>query len=280
MTGENIQLIVTNVSDIYGNVQTPADTSLFVIGTTVTGTDPTAINLSSVKLSQLENFADSMDIRFTVGSPATYDRLVNFTISGTATYNEDYTIRFPNGQPITSTFNGSQGKITIPANTNQVILCIKPIKDNLPEPDETVTITLAEGGNYVIGSVYSKTDTIKNDDLSKPVVFMNGPTNICAGQTLTLATNSTIDGQPVYSYYWDNGTVTNSNQSFNVTSPGTYTLTVYTANGFSGVSDPINVTISNLPAPNLGADITLYKDCFGETTNLSSLFNTTGFSST
>lgn len=280
MTGEELELIVSNVADIYGNVQILGDSSRFVVGTTVAAVGANAINLSSVKSSQLENFSDSMDIRFTVTSPATNDRLINFTISGTATYNEDYTVRFPAGQPVTSTFNGSQGKISILANTTQAILRIKPIKDNISEPDETVTITLAEGGNYLLGAVYTKTDTIKNDDLSNPVVIKNGPTNICAGQSLTLSTNSTIDGQPVYSYYWDNGTFNSGDQTVNITSPGTYTLTVYTANGFSGVSDPIVVTISPLAAPSIGPDVTVIKNCFEETTNLLSLFNTTGLTST
>ncbi len=277
--GENIQLIVTNIADVYGNVQPLADTSLFVVGTTVPGTGPSALNLTVTRSSVKENANDSLDFRFNIGTSVNYDRFVNYTISGTATYGTDYTVRYPAGQPPTTSFNGIQGKIYILQGQVQAILRIKAIGDNILEPDETITISLAEG-DYVLGSVISKTDTIKNDDLNKPMVYKNGPTNLCAGQSLTLSTDNTIDGLPVFSYQWTNGTTSYGTQSLNVTQPGTYRLTVYTANGFTGVSDSILVTISGQPAPSLGADITVYKSCFGETTNLNTLFTTTGLSAT
>ncbi|MES2774427.1 MAG: LamG-like jellyroll fold domain-containing protein [Bacteroidota bacterium] len=276
LVGENLQLIVNNIADVYGNVQTAADTSLFVVGTTVPGTGPAALNLTVTRSSMRENVNDSLDFRFNIGTSVNYDRLVNYTVSGTAIYGTDYTVRYPVGQPAATSFNGIQGKIYILAGQVQATLRIKAIGDNILEPDETITVSLAEG-DYTPGSVISKTDTIKNDDLSKPIIIQNGPLNICGGQTLSFSTNNTIDGQPVFSYQWTRGgTTVGSTQSINVTEAGTYRLTVYIATGFTGVSDSLVVTTSALPAPNLGADVTVYKSCFGETTNLNSLFNTTG----
>lgn len=280
MTGENMRLVVTNIADIYGNTRTVSDTSYFVVGTTVAGTGPTAVNLSSLKNNMMENLTDSMDIRFTVTQSATNDRRINFTVGGTATYGEDYIIRLSNGQPISSSVTGVQGNVTILANTTQAVVRIYPIKDNMLEPDETIIISLGEGGDYVLGSVISQTVTIRNDDLNPPVILRTGPLNICAGQSLTLSTNSVLDGKNIYSYNWNNGAgFTSGNQTISVTQPGTYILTVYTLDGFTGVSGPINVTVSALTAPSLGADITINNICYEETTNLLSLFNTTGLTS-
>ena len=280
LVGENIQLIVNSITDMYGNIQVAPDTSLFVVGTTVVGTGPNTLNLTVTRSSVRENANDSLDFRFNIQTASNDDRLINYTIGGTATFGTDYTVSYPAGQPLTTSFNGIQGKIYIQKFQTQAILRIKAIGDNTLEPDETITISLAEG-DYVLGSSITKTDTIKNDDHSKPVVYKNGPLNLCAGQTLTLSTDNTIDGLPVLSYQWTNGAATyGTTQTISVTQPGTYRLTVFTGNNFTGVSDSLMVTISSLPAPALGADVTVNKDCFGEATNLNSLFTTTGLTAT
>jgi hypothetical protein len=66
---------------------------------------------------------------------------------------------------LTTTHNGAQGNITILKNTTVAVLRIKPVLDAVFEPNETITVTLAEGGNYSLGATLSLTDTIRNDDL-------------------------------------------------------------------------------------------------------------------
>ena len=273
---DTMRLIMTGISDVYGNSKPLADTSYFVIGTTVAGTGTTVLNLSSNRRSMFENAFDSLEVRFSLPAPALNNTLVNYTITGTATHLADYIVRYPAGQPASTSFNGTQGTISILKNATTAILRIKPVGETLFEPNETITITLSEGGNYSLGTVLTMTDTIKNDDLTPPVVHRSGPLNVCQGQTLTLSTNNTIDGKPVYAYLWSNGT---TDPSLNVTSSGTYTLTVFTIDGFTGVSEPLVITISNMPPPSLGSDVTVFKDCLGETSNLTTLFNTTGLTS-
>ncbi|MEO7312808.1 MAG: hypothetical protein ABIX01_20660, partial [Chitinophagaceae bacterium] len=270
--GERMRLIVKNIADINGNIKPIADTSFFTIGVTTTNTGTKVLNLSSLKSAMLENGNDSMDIRFTLPVAAANNTTVNYSISGTATYGSDYTVSYPAGQPISTSFNGTQGKITVLSGTAQAILRIKPVKDNLREADETITISLLEGADYFLGSVISKTDTIKNDDHSAPVIIA-----ACNGSSVLLSTSNMIDGQPVFAYLWSTGS---TNPTLNVTTSGTYSLTVYTSEGFTGISTPFVVNAASFTQPALGPDITVYKNCFGETTNLTTLFNTTGFTTT
>ena len=269
---DSMRVILQNVTDVYGNVKPVPDTLFFVVGNTVAGSGSKAVTMSAIKLGMRENANDSMDIRFTIATPNPVNRTqINFTVGGSAGFSPDYTVRYPAGQPLYSSFNGSQGTITILPNTTTAILRIKPIGDALLEPDETVTVSLAEGGDYVLGSVVSITDTIKNDDHTAPVIIAGGPTSICNGSTLSLTVSDSIDGQPVYGYLWSNGS---STRTINVSTAGSYTVTVYTIDGLTGVSAPLQVTL--FASPSLGADKTVYKNCYGETTNLTTLYITTG----
>ncbi|MEP7108436.1 MAG: carboxypeptidase-like regulatory domain-containing protein [Ferruginibacter sp.] len=273
LEGENMRVIVSNISDVYGNIKVRPDSSWFSIGTSVTGTGPTALNLSLVKPAVFENSNDSMEVRFVLASPATNNILINYTISGTATYNNDYTVSYSVNQPLTTSFNGAQGTIEILKNFSQAVLKIRPVGDALFELDETITISLAEGGDYLLGNSISKTDTIKNDDHTSPIILASGSTTICNGGSLTLTTKDSIDGQPVYAYLWTGG---GNNQILPVSTPGIYTVTVFTSNGFSGVSAPLEVKVSNTDRPSIGPDTTVFQNCVGDITNLLSLFNTTG----
>jgi len=78
---------------------------------------------------------------FTNASPL----LVNFTVSGSATPGIDY---------------ASVGtSVTIPAGQNSATVTVTPVADGLPEPPETVVVTLASG-QYAIGFQSEATVTI------------------------------------------------------------------------------------------------------------------------
>ncbi|HEX7708971.1 MAG TPA: FG-GAP-like repeat-containing protein [Thermoanaerobaculia bacterium] len=66
----------------------------------------------------------------------------------------------------------------------------------------------------------------------------SGPTTFCEGGSVTL---TAPDG---YSYLWSNGATT---QSIEMTTSGSYTVTVTNANGCSATSDPTIVTVNDLP---------------------------------
>jgi hypothetical protein len=74
---------------------------------------------------------------------------VQFTVAGTATAGSDYT--------------ALPTSVTIPAGQTSVTVTVSPINDTLPEPSETVVLTLAPGG-YVIGGTGAATVIIGDDD--------------------------------------------------------------------------------------------------------------------
>jgi len=71
-------------------------------------------------------------------------------------------------------------------------------------------------------------------------ISADGSTNLCQGNTVTLTASDAA------SYTWSNGAVT---QSITVGSAGNYFVTVQDANGCSGVSNTINVTIKSAALP-------------------------------
>jgi hypothetical protein len=66
--------------------------------------------------------------------------LVNFSVSGSATFNTDYTVTFPPG--ITGTWTATTGSVTLPIGTSQVDVTLTPTGDSTLEQDETVIINL------------------------------------------------------------------------------------------------------------------------------------------
>ncbi len=97
---------------------------------------------------------------------------VNFSVTGTATNGSDY-------QTISS-------PITIPAGQTSALLAITPIDDSFVESSENVTVSLASGSGYTVGSPSSATLAIQDDDgggSSTTVSFQDGaaPTAAYAG---------------------------------------------------------------------------------------------------
>lgn len=238
--GDSMRLIVKDITDAYGNLKTSPDTSRFTVGVTVVGTGTKLVTISTVKTSMLENASGTMDVLFTLPVTAVNDVQVNFTIAGAALYTTDYIVTYFPNQPLSTSFNGIQGNIVIPKNSTQAILKIDPVGDALQEANESLIFTLSEGGDYVIGSVISVTDTIKNDDLAPPVITANRPTTFCTGDSVVLSTAS------AFAYLWSTGATT---QSITVKTTGSYTVTIFDALGSTGISVPTQVTVNTKPNP-------------------------------
>lgn len=237
---DSMILIVKNITDIYGNQKTNADTSRFTIGYTVIGSGPKALNVSVVNPALREDNAGTMDIQFTLPSPAANDTRVNYTIAGSATFSADYTVSYSANQPLITGFNGAQGTIVILKDSTKAVLKIDPLAEGSLEPDETIIITLSSGGDYTLGSSTSGTAIILNDDLAAPVITANKPTTFCTGDSTVLSTASG------YTYLWSTGATT---QSITVKTSGSYTVTISDVNGFTGTSAPTVVTVNTRPNP-------------------------------
>jgi hypothetical protein len=101
---------------------------------------------------------------------------INYTVSGNAVFGKDYTIDYSQTQNLGTEFNGANGSLTLKKGTKKVELSVKPVANTLFEPNKTITITLAEGGDYELGANVTATGTILNDDTPKVYIF-NGSGN-------------------------------------------------------------------------------------------------------
>ena len=117
-------------------------------------------------------------------------------------------------------------------------------------------------------NVISAPATLTVDALpAKPSITTSGPTTFCAGGNVTLSSSAGT------TWLWSNGATT---QSINVTTSGSYTVSITNASGCkSPASDPVVVTVNPLPAaPTITASgpVTF---CTGESVNLTSSAGTT-----
>ncbi len=115
----------------------------------------------------------------------------------------------------------------------------------------TQSITVSTGGNYAVTvtdasgcSTLSAPVTVTVNPLPNATITAGGPTNICAGSTVTLTASAGT------SYLWNTGA---TSQSIVVSASGSYTVTVTNANGCSRTSLPTVVTVNNLPTPTISA---------------------------
>ncbi|MEO6166170.1 MAG: MopE-related protein [Chitinophagales bacterium] len=114
----------------------------------------------------------------------------------------------------------------------------------------TSAITVAATGNYSVTitdqngcSAVSLTKTITVNPLPQPVITALGPTSFCDGGSVTL------DGVAGYSTYnWSNGKNT---QTVNITSSGSYSVTVTNSSACSATSAPVTVTEWVPPVPTI-----------------------------
>lgn len=188
--GDSIRVSVTNISDLNGNGKTTTDSWRFIIGNTVPATGPRALTLSSTGTpggiiggkallsgaSVNEDAGIPIKFVFELPANAANDMLINYTVSGNGVYQKDYNIDYSQNQNLATVFNGASGSLTLKKGTKKVELSIIPIPNQQFEPDKTITITLAEGGDYELGALVTATGTILNDDSPKVYVF-NGSGN-------------------------------------------------------------------------------------------------------
>ncbi|WP_308423291.1 beta strand repeat-containing protein, partial [Lutibacter litoralis] len=123
----------------------------------LSGANPIAtISVSPTSLN--ENSGSSYIYTFSLDTNAAANTTINFSVSGTAILNTDYT------QSGATTFNASTGTVVIASGTNSKTITITPTGDTTLEPNENISITLTAGSGYDAGSPSIATATIVNDD--------------------------------------------------------------------------------------------------------------------
>jgi probable HAF family extracellular repeat protein len=92
---------------------------------------------------------------------------VNFSVTGTATFNTDYT------QTGAATFSASAGTVTLSAGSSFATVTLDPTPDFIHEGGETVTLTVTPGTGYNVGSPSSMQGTITDDDPTPTIQITN-----------------------------------------------------------------------------------------------------------
>jgi len=144
-----------------------ADSS-YSIGTTtaVTGTivddDLPVVSLAVSPEQVLEDSGNGLRFTFSRDGDTTAGLSINYSLAGTATLDTDYTGIA--ATPATKTLAFAPGSAT-------ATVLIQPTVEAWFEKNETVTLTVAPGTGYLIGTTEPVTGTILNDDL--PVITLS-----------------------------------------------------------------------------------------------------------
>jgi hypothetical protein len=147
-----------------------------------------AVSPSSVT----EDGATNLVYTFARTGSTTNPLTVNFSVSGTAGFNFDYT------QSGAASFSPSSGTVTFGAGNSTATVTVDPAADSALELGETVILTMTSGTGYNIGSPSAATGTITNDDADVSVVVApssvieDGATNLVYTFTRTGFTSGAL----------------------------------------------------------------------------------------
>lgn len=155
-----VQLAVMPLNDLTAEVPetvlvTVASGAGYTIGSPASGTvtivddEPVRVTATASDASASEAGTNNGAFTLTRTGVLTYPLPVSVTIAGTATSGSDYA--------------AVAAVQTIPAGASSLVITVTPAKDVVPEPDETVTLTLASGA-YEIGTTTAVTVTIADDE--------------------------------------------------------------------------------------------------------------------
>ncbi len=188
--GDSLRVSVRNISDLNGNGKTSADSWKFIVGNTLPATGVRALNLLATvsgsgagepSVSVLENSGDFIRFSFEFPANAPNDVLINYTMGGNAVFGKDYTVNYSHTQNLSTQLDGVNGRATLRKGTRKLDINVYPIGNEFMEPDKTIIINLAEGGDYDLGSATSATGIIIDDDAPRIFVFTgNGNYNIAS----------------------------------------------------------------------------------------------------
>ena len=118
---------------------------------TVNGTALPTVTITAPDNSASEvPSTDTGKFRISLSAPAAAPLKVFYAISGTATNGMDYQML--------------NGKVNVAAGASSAMIVVRAIDDSIPEPDETVILTLSPKPTYTIGSPNTATVTIHSNE--------------------------------------------------------------------------------------------------------------------
>ncbi len=156
------------------------------------------------------------------------------------------------------------GSVTLTANYPTGILW------NTGSTGTSLSITSSGTFSYIVDLGNGCADTSANTIVTvnpnpTPLITASGPVSFCQGGSVTLNSNYNNGN------LWSSGANTSS---INVIASGTFTITVTDANGCSGVSPSVNVTVNPIPAAPVITPSGATTFCQGGSVNLSSNYPT------
>ena len=213
----------------------------YTIATTsaVTGTianDDTSITLAVSPSSVQEDGTSNLVYTFTRAGITSNALTVNYGVSGTGTFNTDYT------QTGAASFTATTGTVSFAAGSTTATITIDPTADTTVESNETVALTLASGTGYTIATTTAVTGTIANDDVALPSISLavspasvteNGTSNLIYTFTRTGATTNAL------TVNYSVGGAGTFNTDYTQTGAASFTATTGTVNFAAGSATAI-----------------------------------------
>ena len=107
---------------------------------------------------------------------------VKYAVSGTATPGSDYVLL--------------TGSVTIPAGSATATIGVTAIDDTLPEPDETVIVTLSRDPEYIVGTPGRATVTIVSDEVPPDLIVaaISAPSMVGSPSAFTVTDTTSNQG--------------------------------------------------------------------------------------
>ena len=148
--------------------------------------DDTDVTVTVAPSSVAEDGGTNLVYTFSRSGVTSGALTVNFTVGGTADPSTDYV------QTGATTFTPPNGSVTFADGNSTATVTVDPTADSTVEPDETVSLTVAAGTGYNIGSPDSATGTIATDDSDVSVAV--SPASVTEDGTENLEFTFTRDG--------------------------------------------------------------------------------------
>lgn len=210
-------------SDESVSLSLAAGTGYLVATTTpVTGyikNDDSTVSVAVTPSLVTEDGATNMRYVFSRVGATTNALTVNFGVSGSATFGDDYS------QTGADSFSTTAGSVTFAAGSNSAIVTLDPSVDAVFENNETAILTVTNGTGYSVGTRKAATGTIANEN----------------GVSVTVVTDRvTENGTPNLTYTFRREGPITSALTANITVTGTATRSGATAADYSLTGASVN----------------------------------------
>jgi hypothetical protein len=130
-------------------------------------------------------------LNIVMSNPSLTPTTIGYALGGTAVAGVDY--------------SSVPASATIPAGETNVVVRIRPINNNLQDGNRDVTLTVTSGAGYTLGTTFTGTVTIRDDDL--PAGTLAFTANFDTDQTANWTVNASPDGEHGADVFFDYSTV-------------------------------------------------------------------------